>query len=544
MLNAILNEKEIDILNRYIIMLCKYFLTLEKNFIDKKMRNTFKNLIIQISADLDVITLIYILSSKLFNQKNNGNDLLALIEEKLMSLKAQNKTSVDRYLDANIKDNSIIFSLMNIISNSIMQELIWEFLISVMERRLFLLNLAEAITCSIFLLENRLVDSYILKSLSLRIVQICTSKNVSLDVKAYQIIFDNLSLLKILLDFNKLSFDNHTETTIEDLFSNYLEINRLDYELKGAENDTDFNIINNNKPSNDNKKGKAKNALNNNSNKGEYNSSMQEQGENKDKVLMKFQYQNLENSFYSNTSIILSKRDYTSDEIEFIFCNFNNEIHDSHYFKRFNLKKNPHDLLLIIKLLAKNSNLVKTIQNEMLSKIVDKAIKCFFSLEFSLHNRLFFMLNVSLSKDCIVIMKSLIAEENSSSSNSNKKNILNKLIKISYKKLTKYYFEIREILFVDLKEVKKDLIDDLDQEEMKNYFTTIALQFFEMFSLEKQNEKYVYFKDLIIEDLKNLVSIEVYNKNDLKQFVTLMKKDNLICEDVKNNFIKTNNYYF
>jgi len=559
-LNGILNEKEIDVINKNLIILCKYLHTLEKNLIDKKMRRILNKFIVELSPKLDVITLMHIFSSKFFNQKKYGDNMLTLIEEKLLTLKAQNKNTVDRYLDTNIKDNSIIFCLINIISNSFMQELIWEFLVSVLERRIFNLNLAEAVTCTIFLLENRLVESYILKSLSIRIVHICNSKNISIDFKAYQIIFDKLPLLKIMLDFNKLSFDNQTEMIIEDLFCKYLQINQPEQQLNSEINDV---INNNNKASvsrnhNNNKKQKPKGAFNNNNS----NNAVTEQSQDKSTgiVLLETHYQNLEKSFYSNSSIILSKCDYTHDEIELILANFNNELHDSHYFKRFNLKKNPYDLFLLVKLLAKNSEIFKTIKSELLVKIVNKAINCFFSIENHLHNRLFFVMNISLAKDCLVLMRNLntnnaassFSNNNTSGENSNsesasvldKKNILEKLVKISYKKITKNYFELRQFLFKDKKEVNKDLDEDMDKEELKYYFTTIALHFFEMFSLEKENRKYVYFKDMIIEDLKNLESMEVYNKNDLKNFVSLLKKDNMICEEFKNNIIKNNNYYF
>lgn len=548
--NAIFNQKQTDILNKNLIHLCKYSHILEKKFVDRKMRKTFNNFILQAAPKLDLITLMTIFSSNFFDQKNYGNDLLLIIEEKLEALKAQNKSTADRYLDNNIKDNSIIFCLIDIINNCIMNELVWEFFTSVIERRIVHLNLAEAITCTIFFLENRIIDSYILNALSMRIVQICNSNNIYLDFKSYEIIFQNLPLLKILLDFNKLSFDYNTEMIIEELFCKFLHLNQKELDSESSLNDnseSEINLnnnFNNSTDANNNKRSKGKKGVNtkNKDNKIENNFQIQEINEEAEKNLKKFHYINLQNSFFSNTSIILSKRDYTEKDIEFFLSNFCNEIYDEHYFKRLNLKKNPYDLFLMIKLIAKNPDLVKAMQENLLSKVIDKAINCFFTLEKQLQNRLFFMLNISLSKDCIFILKNLNSADNSI--DIKKKNILNKMIKIIYKKFTELYFQIKEILFLKLDESVKNLEEEIDKEEMKNYFTTIAMQFFEMFSLDKENEKYIYYKDLVMEDLKNLVSMDIYNKKDLKQFVTMLKKDNLICDDFKNNLIKTNNYYF
>ncbi len=549
LINCTLAETNYEIINKNIVTLCKYFHSANKNFCDRKLRKILNNFIRDISPNLDLITLIYIFSANFFNQNKYGDNLIILIEEKLIALRTENKIVIDKYLDTNIKDNSIIYYLIHVLSNSFAQDVIFEFFISILERRIIYLNLTEAITCSIFLLENRLMESYILKSLSIRIVQICNSKNFSLDVDSYQLIFNNLSLFKILLDYNKLSFDNHTESIIEDIFYNYNEICNLENYLEKSTNDN--SLINNSVNEKSVNKSNGKNLNKNNS---KINSALKNNKKIIDdpslvpeqnfhnSTLINYHMLILENTFYSNLNLVLSKNNYNVDEIETIFSNFNNEIHDFNYFRRLSLKKNPFDVFLLIKIISKNSHLGKKIKNELLQKIIDKAINCFFNLENNINNKIFFILNISLAKDIAVMLKILNSEDEKDGIC--KINSLHKILKISYRKMILYYEEIRNFLLIDFEKENPEISETVDKEEMKHYFITLALQFFELFSMEKKNEKYIYYKDKIMEDIKNLVSLEVFNKKDLRLFVSLLKKDYLICEEFKNNIIKTNNYYF
>ncbi len=262
------------------------------------------------------------------------------------------------------------------------------------------------------------MESYILKSLSIRIVQICNSKNFSLDVDSYQLIFNNLSLFKILLDYNKLSFDNHTESIIEDIFYNYNEICNLENYLEKSTNDN--SLINNSVNEKSVNKSNGKNLNKNNS---KINSALKNNKKIIDdpslvpeqnfhnSTLINYHMLILENTFYSNLNLVLSKNNYNVDEIETIFSNFNNEIHDFNYFRRLSLKKNPFDVFLLIKIISKNSHLGKKIKNELLQKIIDKAINCFFNLENNINNKIFFILNISLAKDIAVMLKILNSED-------------------------------------------------------------------------------------------------------------------------------------
>jgi len=542
-INNVLNEKDYDLLNRYLITLSKYYHSMEKDILDRKMKKILNKFIHEMSPNLDLITLMYIFSSTFFDKKKYGMELLLLIEEKLFDLRSKNKNVIDKYIETYIKDNTLIFCLIDIINDSELQDILFEFFISILEKRIFHLNLAEAIACTIFLLEHRFTESYMLQTLSLRIVQICNSKNLSLDIKSYELVFDRLSLLKILLDFHKLSFDYHTETLLDDIFNKFLNSN-----LENIENIRNINInckLSDNEMENSKSKKRymnKKQKLNNYSfnynidNKSEMNDFKNE--DINENGILDIQSEILEKTFFSNSSIILTKKTYNEDEIETLVGKIYNKTQDINFLKRLMLKINPYDLFLLIKLLGKNSYLIKNLKNEIFQRIIDLAIDVYFSLECTLHNRLFFLLNISLIKDCIFIMKNLDKEDDF------KKSYLNKLIKISYKQMIMNYNEITNILLFLSKDVDKDLIHEIEKEELKYYFTTITLQIFENFSLEKQNQKYTYFKDIVIEDMKNLVSMEIFNKKDLKSFVNSLKKDNLICEEFKENIIKTNNYYF
>ena len=57
-----------------------------------------------------------------------------------------------------------------------------------------------------------------------------------------------------------------------------------------------------------------------------------------------------ENNFFSNLSLIISKKNHKALDIEELLKITNNEIHDLNYFQRFLTKKNPFNILILLKI--------------------------------------------------------------------------------------------------------------------------------------------------------------------------------------------------
>lgn len=533
LINELLSEKDLDILNKNLVLLCKYLHALDKGIVDKRLRKAFNAFLSQTHQSLDPITLIYIVSSHFFDQKKYGNDFFLSIEEKLLALKAEKRHNIDRYIDANLKDNSIIFCLINIIAKNPIQDIFWEFFLVLLEKRILFLNLAETLLCTNFLLENRLVKSQLLKVLSLRLVQLCSTKTLNMDYNSYEVVFNNLNLLKILLDLNKLSFESYTEYTLEELFVCLQDSSSLNPVFLPNASSTKGNgqsdiKINSKKDKN---KKKAKNPQ----------SQLQPQEEvepgeiNIDsQIFNSYHQQTIEKTFLSNTSIILSRNDYQSEDIEYMFKNISNAIYDENYFNRFFIKKNPFDLFLLIKILAKNTQLLNELKADIYKKIIKRTIYCYFSLEHSLQNRLFLSLNMSLLDDMISILKNLVKSEEPKCL---KKKYSDNLIKICFSNIIKNYLDITALLFLHKENNAKADMNENDLEDFKYYLTSLSLQIFGISSLEKDNKKYSFYKDMVITDIKKLIELNFYNKKDIKHFSSCLKKDELICNEIKDKFI-------
>ena len=470
-LNLISQESDWETLNKNILLFSKFQHNQNSYLLDKKLEKTFNKYIIEISPNLDLMTLLALMTANFIDFDLYMANILPLIDVKLFDMSKDKRYNFEKFLDS-IKDNSIIFYIINILTNSATNDLLWDLFFFSLDRRINYLNFGEIIICSVFLLENRMNESPALNALSYRIVQICNGKNISLDFKSYELLCNNLSVFKILLDFNKLSFDNLTENIIEDLFYKYLE-NTL---LNDFEKD----------------------------------------------------FERLEKIHLSTSSIILSKRDYTLEDIDFIFGNLNNEIHDINYFKRLRIKKNPFDIFLLVKLLGKNSLLLMNLRTDQFQKIMERTIDCFCKLEGKSQNKIFFMLQISLIKDCFTISKNV-------GKDIIKVESVKKLIDICYRKMVKSYCEIKDYIYKMIKE-----IEETDKIELKYLIINLMIQFLEFFSAEKENDKYIFYKDMVIEDMKQFVNFNFYTKKDVKHIISLVKKDNMICEEIKEVIVRNN----
>jgi hypothetical protein len=523
-----IKENDMEIFSKNLIHYVKYHHFIERKMLNKPSNIRLNNFIIKNAEKIDPACLIIFFNSHLFNLDTYCDTLMDIILKKLEFIKLKNFNNnnniFSNHLNSNIKDNALLFGLINIINLGYKINILWEFFELIITNRLEHLELPEIISICIFILENNYQNENLLNFLSNKIAYICSLKNISLDNNGYQITFNNLNIMKILLDLNRLSFDSNTEIILDELFFKFIEdeVDLLEEEIIKIENNNSNNNTNNTIDNNENK--------NNNKNNTKLISDL-----NKLKIKL------IENNFFSNLSIIISKKNHKALDLEEILNLMDNKIHDINYFKKLFVKRNPFNILILLKILAKDLSLLKEIQLDNFKRIIDLSIDSIIFIEKRFSKKIFFLVNMSIIRDCFLISKNLKDDQ--------KKIFLN-LIKISFRISMIDYIYIKGQICSYLEKSNSNLnnnfeaqknennffvIDENELFELKNTFLISSMQIFELFTNDKMNKDYIKFIDIIKNDIKLFREKEFITKKDLRNFFNCVKNYSHNVEDFKEN---------
>jgi hypothetical protein len=538
----LIKEKDMEIFSKNLTHFIKYHHYIERKMINKSSNYKLNIYIMKNAENIDLACLIMFFNSYLINI-NSHEKLIQIIVNKLEAIQHKNKSNYNNnnlyqfsgHLNSNIKDNALLFAIINIINVGYNNSIFWEVFSSIIYNRVEHLQLPEIISICIFILENRYQNENLLNFLSNKIAYICSLRHISLDNNGYQITFNNLNIMKILLDLNRLSFDSNTEITLDELFFKFIEdeVKLLEDEIYQIENNT-YNYNNSNYES-------LKNNSNINNNDNNNNNNI---NSNRNKFIMdlnKLKIKLIENNFFSNLSYVISKKNHKALDMEEIIKLMDNKIHDLNYFKKLFAKKNPSNVLIILKILAKDFSLLKEIQLENLKTITDLTIDTIIFMNNNFSKKISFLVNMSIIRDCFLILKNLNFEQ---------KKVFLKLIKICFRSSIVDYMEIKGDIYSYLEQKKSNsdfgsdsdlnkkefdvsAEEEFEVSELKNTFLVASIQIFEFFYYDKMNKDYIKYIDMVKNDIKFFREKELFTKKDLKKFLQFVKNYSSNVEDFK-----------
>jgi len=505
LINIIKLEKDYGLINLYVTEFIKY----SQIFKLKLNPITIKNLTSILKANLpnyNIDTLIYLFprfssASKLLTEKTFENEVIKHLNSKLQKLKLERNSTFNKFLE-NLNDNSILYYLIQYL-NVAGDELSWNLFKDVLEKKIPNLDLNESISICIFLLETKILRIELFKKvynhLNNLIEQIKNDIiNYILKEKSFEIIFEKINALKLLLYFNNIEISKdfekyllnlplfylfHQNKTKQKSFSNYEEFifdnqEKLDF----IDNNAQITII-------------FKKLLNN----------LQIN-------LLKFQRNDKHQSSFYKEKIV-------------IYLNFLKPKNER-FIKKFNNKKNPFDVFILLKLFSMQSLFISNLDKRNLIQLKALFYKSFYFSEKNLSWKLFFFLNLSNFKAFADILNANKNQEKFKM----KIKIIVEMKELCFSKVFEDYSYIKNHFF---KLVNTNTITKINFSELKIFWKTLIENFLYVHSFDKDNTKYIEMNKIILQDLLIFSEKNLLNKKDIDLLIILYRKYNLFIEEFK-----------